>query len=93
MFSYSKLGKKYNKKEIEDTDEQYHKELRKLYQKRKCTDCDSSSANWATLKRGKFICMACAQMLREDASNKIKSCMGTYLWHPDEMELMRENNK
>ena len=91
-FSYSKLGKKYNKSEIENLDEEFHNELKKMYLKKTCADCNSKSANWATLKRGVFVCINCAQKLRADASNKIKSCMGTYLWHPDEMEIMRQNN-
>ena len=91
MYSYSKLGKKYLKADIEKTDDIYHKELRKMYKNENCIDCNNKIANWVTLKRGKFICINCAQSLREDALNKIKSCMGTYLWHPDEMQLMRDN--
>ncbi len=30
--------------------------------------------------------------LRYRIWSKIKSCMGSYLWHPDEMEVMRKNN-
>ena len=89
----SKLGNKYDKKEIEKLDKGFHKELRQLFRKTNCADCGTKNPNWATLKRGQFVCIHCAQKLRADASNRIKSCMGTYLWHPDEMEVMRKNNK
>lgn len=92
-FSYSRFGNKYLKSEIEKTDEIYHEELKKMYSKVKCADCSNEYASWATLKRGLFICMNCAQILRADSSNKIKSCMGSYFWHRDEIEVMRENNK
>ena len=86
----SKLGNKYDKKEIEKLDKIFHGELRKMFRKCNCADCGKKNPNWATLKRGKFVCINCAQKLRADASNRIKSCMGTYLWHPDEMEVMRK---
>ncbi len=89
----SKLGNKYDKTEIEKLDKGFHKELRQLFRKTNCADCGTKNPNWATLKRGQFVCIHCAQKLRADASNRIKSCMGTYLWHPDEMEVMRKNNK
>ena len=88
--SRSKLGKEYPKQEIEATHDQYMTELRKLYHKTTCADCGGRPANWATLKRGKFVCINCAQTLRADASNKVKNCLGTYLWHPDEMQVMRD---
>jgi len=91
-YSYSKLGNKYDLKLIEKLDNEYHTKLKKMYRNLKCEDCSSNNANWVTLKRGKFVCINCAQKLREDASNKIKSCMGTYRWHPDEMEIMINNN-
>ena len=89
----SKLGKKYDRKEIEKLDKQFHSELRKMFRKSNCADCGKKHPNWATLKRGKFVCINCAQKLRADSSNRVKSCMGTYLWHPDEMEVMREGCK
>ena len=89
----SKLGKKYDRKQIEKLDKQFHSELRKMFRKSNCADCGKKHPNWATLKRGKFVCINCAQKLRADSSNRVKSCMGTYLWHPDEMEVMREGCK
>lgn len=87
--SRSKLGKVYSRAEVEATHTECMTELRKMYQKVGCADCGAKPANWATLKRASFICINCAQKLRADASNRIKNCLGTYLWHPDEMELMR----
>lgn len=90
QLSRSKLGTSYALAEIEATHQMYMDELRKMYQKKGCADCGLKPANWATLKRSSFVCINCAQLLRADASNKVKNCMGTYLWHPDEMEKMRE---
>lgn len=87
--SRSKLGQVYDKAEVEATHKECMDELRKMYQKKACADCGNKPANWATLKRATFVCINCAQTLRADASNRVKNCIGTYLWHPDEMELMR----
>ena len=89
-YSRSKFGTKYKLNIIKNLDTQYHLELKNMLKGQKCTDCNSNMTNWATLKRGAFICIDCAQKLRADATNKVKSCMGTYLWHPDEMEIMRK---
>lgn len=85
----SKLGKSYPKADVEATHDACMKELRAIYSKLKCADCQATPANWATLKRPAFVCIECAQKLRADASNKVKNCLGTYLWHPDEMDLIR----
>ena len=69
----SKLGKKYDRKEIEKLDKQFHSELRKMFRKSNCADCGKKHPNWATLKRGKFVCINCAQKLRADSSNRVKS--------------------
>ena len=74
-YGYSKFGKKYKKSEIELLDSKFHNELKNMYRKKKCKDCNRENANWATLKRGAFICVNCAQLLRADASNKVKSCL------------------
>lgn len=87
--SRSKLGKKYPKAEVEASHPACMKELRAMYRTRGCADCGATPANWATLKRPAFVCINCAQRLRADASNRVKNCLGTYLWHPDEMEVMR----
>lgn len=91
--SRSKLGTSYPKAEIEKTHDQYMQELRSMNQKIGCADCGTKPANWATLKRGVFVCIDCAQKLRADATNRVKNCVGTYLWHPDEMEVMRNGAK
>lgn len=91
--SRSKLGKSYPKAEVEATHDTYMKELRSMYGKTSCADCGANPANWATLKRGAFVCINCAQKLRADASNRVKNCLGTYTWHPDEMEVMRDAAK
>lgn len=90
MSSHSILGNTYTKEEIDKLDSEYHDELKIMYKQIKCFDCNNRNASWATLKRNVFICTSCAQTLRADASNKIKSCMGTYSWHPDEMKGMRD---
>ena len=93
-YSYSKLGGKYEKQEVEKLDKIYHAELKSMFKKTNCS-CGSKHCNWATLKRGaeRFVCIHCAQKLRADSQNKIKSCMGTYLWHTDEMEAIRRGFK
>ncbi|PXF40308.1 hypothetical protein BWQ96_09964 [Gracilariopsis chorda] len=88
----SKLGTVYDKSQIEQLQAQYLNELRRMYAATKCADCQTRPANWATLKRAAFVCINCAQALRADASNRVKNCLGTYLWHPDEMEIMRNAN-
>eukprot|EP00122_Pirum_gemmata_P007323 Pgem_evm1s6720 len=93
QISFSKLNGRFDLAEIKKMDAQCHEELHAMYRNLKCFDCDAKPCNWATLKRGVFVCINCAQRLRADASNKIKSCMGSYLWHPDEMDCMRKNYK
>lgn len=90
MYSHSKLGGKYLLADIEKTDKAYHSELQRMYKNLRC-DCGSRHTNWATLRRGeeRFVCINCAQSLRADSQNKIKSAMGTYRWHPDEMTAIR----
>jgi len=87
--SRSKLGKVYPKTEVEKAQTAYLKELRTMISKTRCADCGGRNANWVSLKRPAFVCIDCAQKLRADASNKVKNCMGSYLWHEDEMLLMR----
>ena len=93
-YSFSKLGGKYNRSEVEQLDKIHHAELKQMFRQLNCS-CGSRHCNWATLKRGseRFVCINCAQKLRADAQNKIKSCMGTYLWHLDEMEAIRSGFK
>ena len=90
-YSYSKLGGKYLLKDIENTDKLYHDELQRMYKKLNC-ECGNKHCTWVTLRRGgeRFVCINCAQKLRADSQNKIKSAMGTYRWHPDEMDVIRK---
>ncbi len=92
--STSKLGTVYNMKEIKATDTLYHTELRKMMSKgpnKICADCGVSNTAWCSINLGVFLCINCAQTHRSVGTHisKIKSCMGTYLWHPDEMERIR----
>ena len=48
----SKLGTEYKKEDIVKMDEAIHQTLKNMYMGQKCTDCQASPANWATLKRG-----------------------------------------
>lgn len=86
----SKLGNSYDRATVEGAQAECLGELRKMYQKRGCADCGARHPNWVSLKRAVFVCVNCAQTLRADATNRVKNCLGTYLWHPDEMELMRK---
>lgn len=96
--SRSKLGCMYAREQVEAEQTKYLRELRRMHEKQgTCwtTGCNTRPANWATLKLGVFVCMSCAQKLRADASNRVKNCLGTYLWHPDEMSkmMMMKNNQ
>lgn len=91
IISRSKLGNIYSRDEIEAMQSKYLYQLRRLYEQQgTCytAGCTIRPANWATLKQGVFVCVSCAQKLRADASNRVKNCLGTYLWHPDEMLKM-----
>ena len=91
-FSFSKFGRKYDRKEIERYDKDFHRELvrmRKMRENSVCADCGASDSTWASVNFGVYLCIHCAQVHRSLGSSKVKSTMGTYLWHPDEMECMR----
>lgn len=85
----SKLGNSYDLATVENAQTEFLRELRVMYQRRVCADCGARNPNWVSLKRAVFVCIHCAQALRADAANRVKNCLGTYLWHPDEMDLMR----
>ena len=92
--TFSKFGKRYSKKKVRGLDKEFHRELvqmRKTRGNRFCADCGSDDSTWASVNLGVFLCIHCAQIHRSLGSHisKVKSTMGTYLWHPDEMECMR----
>jgi len=89
----SKCGNKYAKKDIEKWDLPLKKELaalRQLPHNKKCFDCDADDCTWASPKLGIFICVACSDVHR--AAGAHITCVknfNTYLWGPDEVEVMR----
>lgn len=89
----SKLGKKYQKKDIESWDMQLKAELAALLQIRyntKCFDCGAIDVTWASPKLGIFLCVACSDVHRAAGSHI--TCVknfSTYFWGPDEVALMK----
>ena len=89
----SKLGKVWDKAQIQAADEASHRRLRKLARlphNKQCAECGSSPTCWCSVTLGVFVCMKCAQIHRNLGAHisKVKSCMGTYLWSPDELDAM-----
>ena len=94
-FSTSRLGTKYDKQFILDNDNKYHtilKKLRQLDGNKRCADCNSKDNSWCSVNIGVFLCTNCAQIHRGVGTHisKVKSCMGTYIWYPDEIERMKK---
>ena len=98
MTSRSKFGVEYPMAEIRAAAEAFSAELlamRKVGGNRFCADCGRKRSTWAAIsateKRGVFVCIDCAQVHRCAGTHvsRVKNCLGTYLWHPDEMEAMR----
>eukprot|EP00930_Biecheleria_cincta_P100877 TRINITY_DN924_c0_g2_i1.p1 TRINITY_DN924_c0_g2~~TRINITY_DN924_c0_g2_i1.p1 ORF type:complete len:271 (+),score=60.85 TRINITY_DN924_c0_g2_i1:89-901(+) len=89
----SKLGNKYPKRDVEQWDAQMKAELaalRKLGSNKSCFDCGSSDTTWASPKLGVFICTTCSDIHR--AAGAHITCVknfSTYLWGPDEVEVMQ----
>merc|ERR550514_2295606 len=91
----SKLGTAYPKELIDKLDAEHHrtlKQFRTLPENRRCFDCQALETNWASVNLGVFLCTRCASVHRGLGTHvsKVKSCMGTYLWGPDEIQRMRE---
>jgi len=90
----SKLGAQYPTALIQAKDREFHEELkvlRSLPHNKQCAECQASPSTWASVSLGVFVCMRCAQVHRNLGAHlsKVKSCMGTYLWCPDEIEQMK----
>lgn len=89
----SKLGSKYQKKDIEAWDAQLKLELcalRKAGCNSNCFDCGATDVTWASPKLGIFLCVACSDVHR--AAGAHITCVknfSTYLWGPDEVQVMR----
>ncbi len=95
MTTRSKLGGVYPTSTINAMDKEAHatlKQLRALPGNKECAECKTSPSTWASVTLGVFVCMDCAQVHRNLGAHisKVKSCMGTYLWCPDELERMKE---
>merc|ERR1712187_548547 len=67
------------------------KALRKERGNNYCADCGCQDTSWASVTHGVFICVTCSDVHRSVGTHisKVKGCTGTYLWGPDEMEVMR----
>lgn len=89
--SRSKFGKAYPMSEIKALEKEYQAELAAMVKQegnKKCADCFKKPSSWASVGFGTFICVDCAQLHRSGLG-KVKNLGVTYLWHPDEMEVMR----
>jgi len=89
----SKCNSRYLKADIEKWDSQLKNELAALRRQphnRKCFDCGVDDTTWASPKLGVFICVACSDVHR--AAGAHITCVknfNTYLWGPDEVEVMK----
>ena len=91
----SKLNGEYPTALIQKLDKEHHKILKDLRAQpcnKQCAECQACPSTWASVSLGVFVCMRCAQVHRNLGTHisKVKSCMGTYLWCPDEIERMRQ---
>lgn len=95
MTSISKLGQAYDMEQIKSLDKIYHNTLRKLKrigENKYCADCGTKYPSWCSVNIGVFLCVNCAQIHRAIGTHisKLKSCEGSYLWYPDEMERVEQ---
>ena len=95
----SKLGGKYPAELIDKLDQKHHKILQELRKNditncnSRCADCFDLNTSWTSVNLGIFLCVRCAQIHRGIGTHisKVKGCGGTYLWYPDEIEMMQKN--
>jgi len=89
----SKIGNAYAKSFVEDCQTELKAELaamKKQGRNRQCFDCGAADVTWASPKLGTFICVTCSDVHR--AAGAHITCVknfSTYLWSPDEVEMMR----
>eukprot|EP00435_Cladocopium_sp_Y103_P039406 s440_g10.t1 len=89
----SKIGNSYAKKDIEDWQPRLKAQLGDLKRaaaNRQCFDCGACDVTWASPKLGTFLCVTCSDIHR--AAGAHITCVknfSTYLWSPDEVEMMR----
>mmetsp|Transcript_93282 Transcript_93282/g.241120 ORF Transcript_93282/g.241120 Transcript_93282/m.241120 type:complete len:287 (-) Transcript_93282:391-1251(-) len=91
----SKLGNKYSKELIDKLDTEYHHRLqllRRCPHNAHCFDCGEGETSHASVNIGVFLCERCADIHRAMGTHisKVKGCMGTYLWGPDEVARMEQ---
>eukprot|EP01059_Diplonema_ambulator_P010909 TRINITY_DN20928_c0_g1_i1.p1 TRINITY_DN20928_c0_g1~~TRINITY_DN20928_c0_g1_i1.p1 ORF type:complete len:287 (+),score=81.36 TRINITY_DN20928_c0_g1_i1:47-862(+) len=90
---YSKLGKSYPKASIMKKEKKLLatiNAIRHAEGNSSCAECGEGQSGWASVTLGVFICTQCSQIHRGLGAHisKVKSCMGTYIWCPDEIEVM-----
>lgn len=87
----SKLGNKYPFAWMQQNDQASQKQLKGLRGNSVCADCGCKDNSWASVSHGVFICMICSDVHRSVGTHitKVKGCTGTYLWGPDELEMMK----
>ena len=89
----SKIGTSFAKKDVEDWQPRLKAELNTLKcqpENRQCFDCGANDVTWASPKLGTFLCVSCSDIHR--AAGAHITCVknfSTYLWSPDEVEMMR----
>lgn len=87
------MGNAFPKEDIDSWEGKLKAELaalKKLPCNRKCFDCGSDDTTWASPKLGIFICVSCSDVHR--ATGAHITCVknfSTYLWGPDEVQLMK----
>ena len=89
----SKLGKTYRCSEIDEASLLSEiNTIKKQGNNNRCSECNATPTSWASVSLGVFFCTKCAQVHRALGAHisKVKSCMGTYKWCPDEVSVMKK---